>query len=285
MNVLVLGGTGNVGSLVARRLLSLGHSIRIASRDPSRIGTLPVGATAAAFHLDRAVPADFDGHDRVFCLLPRGVVLSDGQRTALFAAMSVAGVRRVVLLSGLGADRATGSALHLLEQALRESGLAHAVVRPNYMFQNLCVGALREGLVHRDEIALPAAAARISFVDGQDVAEVAVEAMLDGRDEAEAFDLTGPAAVGYADIAAAIGGVVGRPIRYRSLSDDEARAELSAAGLAPEAIEARLGFSALARRGLLAAVTPDVSRVLGRAPTGLEQFAADHVSVWSREPR
>ena len=102
---------------------------------------------------------------------------------------------------------------------------------------------------------------------------------------AEAFDLTGPAAVGYADIATAIGGVVGRSIRYRSLSDDEARAELSAAGLAPEAIEARLGFAALARRGLLAAVTADVSRVLGRVPTGLGRFVADHASSWSPEPR
>jgi uncharacterized protein YbjT (DUF2867 family) len=186
-------------------------------------------------------------------------------------------------MTGLGVDRAVGSPLHRLEEALRQIAIPHAIVRPNYMFQNLSGGALREGIVHRDEIALPAGDARISFVDARDVGEVAAHALLDDREDQVALDLTGPAAISYSDIAAAIGRAVQRPVRYRGLSDDEARAELSAAGMASDAIEARLGFLALAKRGLLAAVTNDVERSLGRAPRTLESFVADHVPAWSKE--
>lgn len=283
MNCFVIGGTGTVGALVVGRLASLGHRVHVATRDPARIGALPEGGRAVAFQLERVSAADFAGVDRVFCMVPRGVALSRDQEASLVSALSGARVTRVVLMTGLGVDRALGSPLHRLEGALRQSGLAHAIVRPNYIFQNLCAGVLREGIVRRDEIAVPVGDGLISFVDARDVADVAAAALLDDRTGDPAFDLTGPAAVSHGDLATAIGRAVGRAIRYRPLSDDEARVELAAAGMPSHAIEARLGFLALARRGLFASVSTDVERVLGRPPRGLASFAADHVLSWSKE--
>lgn len=46
------------------------------------------------------------------------------------------------------------------------------------------------------------------------------------------------------------------------------------------AVDARLCFLALARGGLLASLTGDVERFLGRASCALESFAADHASSY-----
>lgn len=285
MRCLVIGGTGTVGVLVARRLATLGHQVVVGTREPSRARELPRGATAVAFHLQEPSAAALAGVERAFCLVPRGVALSSGQELALLASLAAARVARVVLMTGLGVDRAVGSPLHRLEGALRHSGLPHAIVRPNYLFQNFCSGVLWEGIVRRDEVAVAAGEARISFVDARDVAAVAAAALLDDREPHQALDLTGPAAVSHEEIAAAIGRAAGRTIRHRPLTEDQARVELAAAGLGSQAIEARLGFLALARRGWFAPVRPDVERVLGQAPRSLEAFAADHAATWRREAR
>lgn len=282
MNCFVIGGTGMVGALVVERLAAGGHEVRVGTRAPARLGDLPGRVVGAAFQLQRASAEDFAGMDCVFCMIPRGVVLSEDEQGSLCAALSTAGVARVVLMTGLGVDRTPDTPLRRLEVALGRTGVALSIVRPTSMFQNLCAGALREGLARRDEIAQPAGDARISFVDARDVADVATTLLVDRRDDA-AFDLTGAAAYGYEDLAAALGRALQRPIRYRPLADDGARIELAAAGLSEAAIEARFAFLSLARRGVFSGVTPDVERVLGRPPRTIDDFVTDHVAAWRKE--
>ncbi len=140
-----------------------------------------------------------------------------------------------------------------------------------------------EGITRRDEIAQPAGSARISFVDARDVADVAVALLLEDRRAEGAFDLTGATAFTDDDVAAAIARVMQRPIRYRAPSDDEARVERDADGQTGAAIEARLGFMSVARRGVFSVVTPDAERVLGRPQRAPDAFASDQVGVWRKE--
>jgi uncharacterized protein YbjT (DUF2867 family) len=161
--------------------------------------------------------------------------------------------------------------------------MAFTHVRPSYFLQNFCSGPLRAGIALRDEIAVAAGDAAISFVDARDIAAVAAEALSSPRHESRAYAVTGGAAVTHAEIAEAIAEARGRPVTYRALSEDEARRALAADGLPPERIAQRLGFLAVARTGALSAVSPDVEAVLGRAPISLRAFARDHAALWRKE--
>lgn len=283
MNCLVVGGTGAVGSLVVHHLVSLGHRVRVATRDPDRVKSLPDGALAVPFSLEHVRVEDFVGNDRVFCMMPRGVELTSEQQQSLFYTMSEAFVKRVVLMTGLGVDRAVGSPLYQLESALEQSNLSYAIVRPNYMFQNFCSGDLQQGILERNEIAVPLGDSTISFVDARDVARVASIALVDVHWKNEAYDLTGPSSVSHGEIAEAISRAARRSVCYRPVSSEVARVEMLRSGMASEVVEKRLGFLELARRGLFAAVSLDVERVLGKKASGLNSFVDDYAHRWAKE--
>jgi uncharacterized protein YbjT (DUF2867 family) len=281
MRCFVIGGTGRLGAMLTDQLASRGHDVRVATRSPKRRMSLPAGASAVAFDLRAPSAAALRGVDRVFCIMPRGVALAVAEERALLAALASEDVSRVVLVTGLGVDRAPSSPLYRLEAAFAQSALAHAVLRPNYMMQNLCASPLCEAIAEEHEIALAAGDARVSYIDARDVAEVAARAMIDDAWPHGALDLTGGESVDYHQIAEAITRHLGVTIRYRSLTEDEARAELERSGTEHETIAARLGFASLTRRGAFAPVTDAVQRVLGRAPRTLDDFVREHVRCWT----
>lgn len=281
MNVLVIGATGTLGRLLVPALLDRGARVRAATRHP-RPRTLPSGALGVAFDLER--PETFrdalGDADRVFWMTRPNDERPDATAAPFLEEMRRAGVRHVVDLSGMGIENLDQLPIRKLEKAIESSGIPFTHVRPNYFFQNFLAGALFDGIVERSEIAVAAGDAAISFVDAQDIAAVAATALVDDSLRGQALTVTGPAAVTHAEIAAAIARATERPVRYRALSDDEARVALRESGLPPERIERRLAFLAVARSGAFAGVSPDVERVLGRAPRSLEAFVREHAARW-----
>ncbi|MEO7920338.1 MAG: NAD(P)H-binding protein, partial [Thermoanaerobaculia bacterium] len=70
MKVLVLGGTGTVGSQVVRELVSRGVDVQVLTRDPGKAADLPKGAVAVAGNLlePATIRRAFRGMDGVFLL-------------------------------------------------------------------------------------------------------------------------------------------------------------------------------------------------------------------------
>jgi uncharacterized protein YbjT (DUF2867 family) len=274
MEIAVVGGTGTVGRRLVERLRALRHEVRALGR-------------ATGFDLDAPSTwgGAFEGARRAFYLTRHGEPSPDALGATVFEAMRKAGVERVVNLTGFGVERNATSPMRRLERTLEESGLGFTHLRPNYFLQNFCVGPAHLDLLERDEIAMAAGDARFSYIDARDIAAVAAEALTRDEFEGTALDLTGPAGVTHHEIAEALSRATGRPIRYRALSDAEERARLSAAGMAPQRIEARLGFLALARTGAFSAVSPDVERVLGRPALTIDAFARDHAERWRADRR
>jgi len=285
MELLVIGATGTVGRHMVPLLARRGASVLVATRHPSAVRELPANARAVEFDFDR--PATFaqaaQGVERAFLMLRTGEAHRYEVAQGMIAALEDAGVRHVVEMTGFGVEEDDTSPMRRVELSLEHSGMAFTHIRPNYFLQNLCSGPLRAGIVDRDEIAIAAGDARISFVDARDVAAMAVEALSSRGHEGRAYSVTGGLAVTYAEIARAIGAAIGRPVTYRALSEDEARRVLTDAGMPPPAIEQRLGFLELARRGAFSRVSPDVEKILGRAPIPLEAFALDHAASWRKE--
>ncbi len=265
----VLGGTGKTGRRVVAELTARGAPVRVASRGgpvpfdwekPEGWGAAIAGATAAyvAYSPDLAAPG-----------------AAEAMRE-LGRVCASRGVERVVLLSGRGEPQAQVS-----EAELRRSLDGVTVLRAAWLAQNFSEGHLVEA-VARGELALPGGDVAEPFVDAGDVAEAAVTALLDDAHAGKVYDLTGPRLLTFAEVAAEISAVTGRPLRHVAISRDQLEEGLAHEMPAPLASFFAELFTFLLD-GHNARVSPDLPRLLGRPPRDFRELvAAMHASgVWA----
>ena len=278
--ILVLGATGMVGRHVAEELARRGVPARLASRTPAALVT--AGDTEVVdFDLTR--PETFDGALRgmrkVFLLARPGDDAPQRHALPLLAAMQRHGVRHVVHLSALGAERRPDFGLRGVELALEQSGMAFTQLRPNFFFQVFLSPLVTVRLRARHELALAAGEARVSYVDAADVGLAAAAALCERGHENASYSITGSEALEHHAVARIFAASLGRPVRYVSLDDDELRSTLAQAGL-PSAWQERLvGFYQLVRAGACAEVSPDLERLIGRPPRKLESFGREQLAA------
>jgi uncharacterized protein YbjT (DUF2867 family) len=127
-------------------------------------------------------------------------------------------------------------------------------------------------------IYAPIGEGRVPFIDTRDIAAVAVEVLLHPDEHAgKKYVLTGPEAVSYHEVAAALSDATGKPVTYRPISMDEARARFVARGIEPDLIDAMLAIAAYQKAGgPTSVVSPTVERLLGRPPRTIRDFARDY---------
>ncbi len=276
--ILVLGASGRVGGHLAALLRGRGEAVRAATRRPSLV-------EGEAVELDLERPETFapalEGVDRAFLIARPGDERADAVALPLIEEMRRAGVRHLVNLTAMGVERLPDSALRRIELALEASGMAFTHLRPNWFMQVFAAPPLLPGILATGAIHLPAADARISYVDARDVAEAAAAALTGGKHDGQAYTLTGPAALDHHEVAAAIGSASGRTIRYVPIPEDAAREAMAGSGLPAERVERLVGFYRLVRAGACAPVTDAVPRILGRPALPVERFAADHSRAWA----
>jgi uncharacterized protein YbjT (DUF2867 family) len=187
-----------------------------------------------------------------------------------------AGVQRLVLLSGRGADTWGDSPFGLdmrdAEAAVRSSALEWTILRPNNFAQNFDE-ELWHGPLVAGELALPAGEIPEPLIDLEDVADVAVSVLTEpGRHAGCIYELTGPRAVTFAEAVEMIALASGRSITYRQISAAEYAANLVGSGLCADAAHHVAEMFVMMERGLLADTTDGVAGVLGRAPRPFEDY-------------
>ena len=272
---LVLGASGNTGSELARLLEAAGHTVRRATHREAGAGQVHLDLVTGA-----GIAAAVDGADGAFLLAPPGHVNQDALLAPVIDAARAHGVRKVVLMTAMGADHDPAGPLRLAERHLEASGLAWNVIRPNWFMQNFHT-FWRQGIVEAGAIRLPTGRAQGSFIDARDIAAVAA-ALLERDDLAHrAFDLTGGAALDHDEVAAILTETLGRPIRYEDVPPDAMRGGLLAAGLPAPYAELLLTILAMFRDGHAARVTDAVATITGRAPRSFAEYARDYRAAYA----
>jgi uncharacterized protein YbjT (DUF2867 family) len=189
-------------------------------------------------------------------------------------------VRRIVALSSQAAgtrpDAPSHAGMRALEDAVRGSGLGWTVLRPGGFFTNAygfaaTVRGQRAVLAPFGDVALPA-------VDPADLAEVAAAALRDPRHDGRTYVLTGPEPVSPRQQAAAIGAALGTGVGFVELTREQAREHLVAAMPAPVADGTLDILGAPTAEEVL--VSPDVDKVLGRAPRTFADWAARNAAAF-----
>jgi uncharacterized protein YbjT (DUF2867 family) len=276
MHTLVTGATGNAGSEVVKALVEAGEEVHALVRSADRADAVPAGA--------RAVVGDLNRPDTLPLSGVRAVFLLSGYRDmpVALAGMKRAGVERVVLLSSSavpGGDMGNAVARYHIESeaAVRESGLGWTMLQPNSFMTNTLqwVDQLRAG----DVVRAPFAGVRVATIDPADIAAVAARALVSDEHDGRSYRLSGPESLLPADRVAVLARVLGRDLRFEAQSDDEARAEMSAA-MPPDYVDAFFSFFVDGKLDE-SEVLPTVEEVTGRPPGTFEAWARAHAGAFS----
>ena len=265
--ILVLGGTGTVGSRVAARLRDAGQEIRVAARHaPQRFDWADPGTWVAAL----------DGVTIMFVLLPDQA----GLPAAFLPAAQGAGVRRVVLHSDRGLEVMGLTALQETERWVRESDLDWTIVRPDWFHQDFETFFRQPVLDGR--LCVPVGVTRQGFIDADDIAAVEVAALTGDGLSGQVLELTGPRALSFGEAVAEISRAAGRQVRFDG-TEDGFRAASAADGLPGEVVEMLAGnYARLAARGDTEP-TGVVEKILGRPGRDFADYASAAAArgVWT----
>jgi NAD(P)H dehydrogenase (quinone) len=279
-NIVVTGASGKLGRLSAERALELigPERVVLTTRTPEVLADLAErGASVRHADFDRPetlAPA-FAGADRMlFISATNATGLRMDQHGAAIAGAREAGVERIVFTSmprvedvdhptGLLAEEYRDS-----EALLRESGVPWTIVR-NAPYTELHIVERMAEMIAAGEIVSNATSGGVSWISRRDCAAAAVGALLADDQDGVIHVATGPAAVPYEELAATLTEVLGRPIVFRPISDDEMTSKLDNEGIPEMFAKMFAGFGIAVRRGDYGDLTDAVKKLAGAPPEPL----------------
>lgn len=258
--ILVIGATGKTGKRVAQRLEAQDLSVRYGTRhskipfDWEQPKTWPaalegIASAYVAYSPDLAVPSAQD-------------VIAE-----FVAAAEAAGLKRVVLLSQRNEARAQAC-----EQLVKDSSLEWTILQPSWFMQNFNEGGFLEDVLS-GEVSAPDSGAKEPWVDLEDVADVAVAALLEDNHVGVTYEITGSELLTWQEAVGKIAEATGRNVTYKSVTPKEFEGTLVAAGIPQEDAEFVATLVAEILDGKNANTADGLQRALGREPRTFAQFA------------
>jgi uncharacterized protein YbjT (DUF2867 family) len=220
----VVGATGNTGSVVAETLVSRKQPVRIVVRSADKGAAWKAkGAEIAVASLDdvSALTKAFEGAKGVYLLVPpnygAAAWLTDQRARMDRAAEAVkkSGISHVVFLSSVGGHIAEGTgpikAARYGEQVLGKSVSNLTVLRPSYFMDNWApvLGAAKgQGLLP----TFIAPQAMVPMISTRDIGRVGAEQLMAGGKGKQIVELAGPEEYSPEQVAAALSQILGREV-------------------------------------------------------------------------
>jgi uncharacterized protein YbjT (DUF2867 family) len=285
MKVLVTGGTGNVGGGVVKELLKRAAKVRVLARKQPEEGKLPAGVEVAVGDFLDPVSLEqaMHGVDKLFLL---NAVVADELTQALIAYGMArrAGLKHVTYLSVFKVDQFRDvphfASKLAVENALREFGVAHTILRPGYYIQNDAI--LKGALTGPGFYPMPIGTAGICAVDTRDIAEAAAISLTQDGHDGQTYDLVGRTLISGPGNAATWSKLLGKEIKYTGHEFDQWERQMRSRAPGWTAFDLRTMFQGYFDRGFASTET-EVARVtnlLGHAPRSYEEFAIETAALW-----
>ncbi len=286
MKILVIGGTGTVGSQVVRELLARKVGVQVLTRSADKAKTLPAGLQSVTGDLldPNTVRSIFKGTEGVFMLNAVSPTETHEGLMALNGAR-LSGVKRFVYMSVHNVDQAPhlphfGAKLPI-EIAIKTSGIPYTILRPNNFYQNDYW--FKDALLQYGVYPQPLGDVGCSRVDVRDIAEAAAMALTTNGHEGQIYNLVGPEVHTGQSTAQIWSQALGKTIAYAG-NDLEAWEKQSLQYMpAWMVFDFKLMYAFFQQHGLKA--TPaDLERqtkLLGHKPRRFDDFAKETAKMWT----
>ena len=278
--IAVIGATGNTGRTVVKELKALGQEPLSIVRNPDKAReVLGADAKVAIAELtDRAaLEKALAGVKSLFVVTGHNPQMAEQQINILEAAKK-AGVEYYVKVSGGAAivgpdvESIVGRGHHVVEEALKKSGIRWVILRPGLFMQNTLAQA--PSIKSDSKMVLPFAAdLPLAFIDVRDTGAVGARIMLDPAAHAgKTYAFTGTT-TNYGEFAEVFSQVLGKKISYIAATLEQAEQAMRGRGM-PDWLVGHL--IAIARAGAKGAFssenTQPIKDIVKRAPLTTRQY-------------
>jgi uncharacterized protein YbjT (DUF2867 family) len=280
----ILGATGNTGSIIADFLLLKGEKVRVIGRDANRLQRF-VRKGAEAFTADvsdaAALTKAFKGARAAYLMLPPITSREDQEREsdAIAKAVRESGLRYAVYLSSYGAQVPQGTGpvtgLHSSEQKLNAIGDLNVLhLRAAYFMENNLAAI---GMIHGMGIFGHALVPdlKLPMIATRDAGDYAAQRLLNldftGKQTRE---LLGERDLSMTEVTAVIARGIGKPdLRYEQFPYDQVQQVLEQMGMSPKKAAVYIEMFTAINTGVLAAQEPRSPE--NSTPTSFETFVQD----------
>jgi uncharacterized protein YbjT (DUF2867 family) len=247
----VIGITGNTGGTVARTLLANGQKVRGVVRNAAKAAEWRTrGAVIVAADLSdkQQMARAFDGSEGVYIMLPTYFEAEDmfAENTrnlgSLKHAILASGVRKVVFLSSIGAERETGTGailkLHEMEDTFSSLQISTVAIRAGWFMENfhgLIPSARETGVLlsFLDPLDL-----RVPMIATRDIGTLAADLLQQTWSGHRVIELAAQPLLSPIDVASTFSKVFNREIRASVLARDQWIPTYQSWGLTPRSSEA-----------------------------------------------
>lgn len=282
----VMGATGHIGKVVAKRLLQTGNQVRGIGRDAERLKELvDQGAIlhTGEFHDVEMLTRAFTDVDGVFAMIPPDyhapdhLAFQDRVGSAIDRALQNARVKFVVNLSSIGAHlgEKTGPIRGLHNQEVRLNDIKDLNVvhlRPAYFMENLLwsIPTIQSlgvnGSPLRGDLPIP-------MVATDDIGEKAAAFLADPQFQGHtAFEFFGPRPVTMEEVTTILGQAIGKPdLKYVQFPYEEAEKAMVGGGMSADAARLLIEMNRSFNEGFIRPTQPMTPDHLGT--TRIEDFA------------
>jgi uncharacterized protein YbjT (DUF2867 family) len=280
-NILITGATGNVGSQLVKNLenKNLNLSVMLRKEDNDKVKnfeeneiTVKIGDFADKDSLRNAL----EEVDVAYLLVPGVPKMMEMSRNFIEIAKET-GVKRIVKQSVLGANPDAPVEilkLHgLIDNELKDSGIAYTIIQPNGFMQNFIGSA--DSIKTQNALYLNFGDGKYSAVDVRDIAASTAAAINGDGHENKTYTITGPEAIGGQDFTDALSRALGRTINYVAISDTDAKNAMLNLGMDEWLVDNFVGFGRIFANNWASEVSEDVFKLTGKNPATIEQFAND----------
>ncbi len=220
--VLITGATGNVGIAVLDGLAAVNHSLKIYAG----VRNLETEKETLSTYDAELVKFDFIDETTFLPALQNCVILfllrppqiSDVAKyfKPLIDKCLEAKVKHIVFLSVQGVESSSIIPHHKIEKLIVESKISYTFLRPAYFMQNFTT-TLRQGLISKREIFLPAGNAKFTVIDAKDIGDFTIQVLCNiEHHQNKAYDLTNNQKLSFGEMAKLLSTGLGVEVKYRS---------------------------------------------------------------------
>lgn len=279
--ILVTGATGNIGRMTLQHLLKRVPASELVglARDPAKAADL----AAEGIEIRKGDYFDYEGLVRAFDGIDKAMLVSthaftdrNTQHENVINAAKQAGVQHIVYMpiiheadSAFKLPQVTDEDI-FVEEKLTASGLTYTLVRHPPFLENIqgYVGGnpLEKGVL------TPAGTGRAGYARREELAEAHAVVLTEAGHENKSYSLYGEPAVSFSEIAQILSEISGKPVPYKTVSDQEYIANLVSGGLPEPAAEFVLGWVHGVNAGEWEGKPGDLEKLLGRKPTTPAEF-------------
>jgi uncharacterized protein YbjT (DUF2867 family) len=285
--ILVTGATGKVGSALLDNLGNADVNLRAFVRAEAEAQSLSERGVEVAlgdFSMPETLGPALEDVSTVFLLTPIHPQQVTQATNVIEAARESGNDPRVVRLSVHQASHEAPTRISrqhaVIEDRLVSSGLSYTLLRPQSFMQNTLMAAptvASEGRIYQ-----PMKESRLGMVDARDIGEVAAKILTQEGHEGKIYTLTGPAAISFHDVAAALSRALGKEVGYIPIPLEKAKGAMLSRGIPEWLADALNDYARAHSEGYSDWTTDEVERLTGLPATPYEKFANDFARAFGR---